>query len=101
MNDTVAWLRRFRDDTNMPPHSRNIADRGILEIERLTELGFMALIAKAREGSNRAQDAYNTFRSGFRDGVKTAPPWEDLEHWMRDMVRVAYLQGLLDQKSRQ
>jgi hypothetical protein len=45
--------------------------------------------------TERAEQSYHIFRGGFR----TAPPpphWEDLEPWMRDAVKVAYLQGKLD-----
>jgi hypothetical protein len=46
--------------------------------------------------TEHAQAAYAAFRGGFRSNTHAIPPWEDLEPWMRDMVKVAYLQGKLD-----
>jgi hypothetical protein len=42
----------------------------------------------------RWQTAYEIYRGGFR---KDAPPhWDDLPSWVRDAIKVAYLQGKLD-----
>lgn len=49
--------------------------------------------------TERAQVAYAAFRGGFRDDAKAPPHWNDLETWMRDALKVAYLQGRLDGKS--
>lgn len=46
--------------------------------------------------TDRAQTTYEVFRSGFRGTTRAPPPWDDLEPWMRDMARLAYLQGKLD-----
>jgi len=44
---------------------------------------------------DRVTLAYSTFRGGCRED--NAPPrWGELEPWMRDAMRVAYLQGTLD-----
>lgn len=43
----------------------------------------------------RAQTAYNIFRGGFRDNCPV-PHWDHAPSWVRDVVRVAYLQGKLD-----
>ncbi len=42
----------------------------------------------------REQVAYEAFRRGFMRGGP--PRWPDLEPWMRDAIKVAYLQGTLD-----
>lgn len=44
----------------------------------------------------RAREAYNVFRGGFRDNPCPVPHWDDAESWVRDVVFVAYLQGHLD-----
>ena len=41
--------------------------------------------------------AYETLRAGCKG---TIPAWDALEPWMRDAVKVAYLQGTLDATSR-
>ena len=46
---------------------------------------------------DRATTAYNVFRSGF-SGECPAPPWADAPSWVRDVVKVAYLQGKLDKR---
>lgn len=45
----------------------------------------------------RTKTAYDTFRNGFRkDAACPVPRWEDAPDWVRDVARVAYLQGKLD-----
>lgn len=47
--------------------------------------------------AKRARIAYDAFRSGFNhDG--SVPHWDDAPTWVRDVVVVAYLQGMLDYK---
>lgn len=46
---------------------------------------------------DRVAGAYNTFRGGFRDDAPCpVPSWDDAPDWVRDAVKVAYLQGKLD-----
>jgi len=47
-------------------------------------------------GNQRAQEAYATYRGGFRDGTCPVPHWDEAPSWVRDAVTVAYLQGTLD-----
>lgn len=46
---------------------------------------------------DRARLAYETFRGAFpADSPSPAPRWEDAPAWVRDIVKIAYLQGKLD-----
>lgn len=45
---------------------------------------------------DRPKMAYSIFRGGLRKDVIPPPHWDELEPWMRDAMRVAYLQGKLD-----
>jgi hypothetical protein len=45
----------------------------------------------------RIKAAYNTFRGGVRHA--DIPQWDDAPSWVRDAMRVAYLQGKLDGRS--
>ena len=57
----------------------------------------MSLPAQALDDRDaRARAAYETFRAGFRDHLRAPPSWEQLDGWMRDALKVAYLQGALD-----
>lgn len=47
----------------------------------------------------RTKLAYDTFRKGFGDLEIAPKPWGELADWMRDAIRVAYLQGTLDGKA--
>ena len=71
-------------------------------------IGLRAAVIKARgrqvppetpvifdDTPERARVAYDTFRRGFR-GSAPLPHWDEAPAWMRDVVRVAYLQGALD-----
>jgi hypothetical protein len=43
-----------------------------------------------------AQTAYSSYRGGFRQGAPAPPHWDDLEPWVRDALKAAYLQGVLN-----
>jgi hypothetical protein len=45
--------------------------------------------------TERARVAYETFHGGFSAGAPF-PAWDEAPSWLRDVVRVAYLQGTLD-----
>jgi hypothetical protein len=45
---------------------------------------------------DRAKTAYDTFRGGFDASACPAPEWDGAPPWVRDVVKVAYLQGKLD-----
>ena len=45
---------------------------------------------------DRHKIAYETFVYGCRDKPCPAPVWDDAPAWVRDLVRVAYIQGALD-----
>lgn len=49
---------------------------------------------------DRAQVAYDAYRSGFSRGHVVPPLWAELESWMRDALIVTYLQGKLDGKEK-
>lgn len=44
---------------------------------------------------DRIRLAYNIFRDGFRK-PSPVPAWDEAPSWVRDVVKVAYLQGKLD-----
>lgn len=46
----------------------------------------------------REKVAYDTFRNGFGGAANTPPRWEALPAWIRDVAKIAYLQGILDGK---
>ena len=48
----------------------------------------------------RAQKAYNAFRDGFDENKCPVPHWDDAPDWVRDVARVAYMQGTLDGMTR-
>lgn len=57
----------------------------------------MPLPAQALDDrEERARAAYETFRVGFRGHLRAPPSWEQLDPWIRDACKVAYLQGALD-----
>lgn len=53
---------------------------------------------KADHTDARVKVAYDTFRGGMfpEDSV---PAWDEAPSWVRDVAKVAYLQGTLDAKS--
>lgn len=49
---------------------------------------------------DRAKTAYAVFRGGFsEDSPCPVPHWDEAPTWVRDVVKVAYLQGTLDAPS--
>lgn len=45
----------------------------------------------------RIKLAYNIFRGGFSSAKPCpVPAWDEAPSWIRDVVKVAYLQGKLD-----
>lgn len=47
--------------------------------------------------NDAARAAYNIFRGGFKNPCPV-PPWDVAPAWVRDVARVAYLQGTLNGK---
>ena len=48
-----------------------------------------------KDTNERVRIAYNAFLSGF-SGFCPAPRWDEASPWVRDALKVAYLQGRLD-----
>jgi hypothetical protein len=48
---------------------------------------------------DRIKEAFNAFTSGIRPGYTPLPTWDTAPAWVRDAMRVAYLQGKLDSGS--
>lgn len=48
---------------------------------------------------DRAKLAYETFRNGLKN-PDDIPTWDKATSWVRDIVMVGYLQGMLDGFSR-
>lgn len=49
------------------------------------------------DDDERIKLAYSIFRGGFRsDKPCPVPHWDEAPSWVRDVAKVAYLQGKLD-----
>lgn len=70
-------------------------ERRKAEADRIA--AFIAPFRKPQDSEERIVWAYNTFRGGFReDAPCPIPHWDDAPPWVRDAMRVAYMQGKLD-----
>jgi len=96
MTDKMTLLERLRNPAWV--HDPGL-DRPTLDVERtMADMEEAAREIEKAPDTDRPKVAYQAFRGGFGDKPCPAPPWEDAESWIRDVVTVAYLQGTLDRR---